>query len=388
MRKVLLFVTILLGIGQLVYGQYRLKEAFPGLVFEQPVDLQHAGDGSGKLYVVEQPGKIFTVTRAKGQASRQLFLDITDRVAFGGEMGLLGLAFAPDFQRSGLFYLNYTRDNPRQTIISRFKALPGAAAADPGSERILLTVDQPYSNHNGGQISFGPDGYLYIGLGDGGSGGDPQNHGQNLNSLLGKILRIDVAQERDGRGYAIPPDNPFAGRGSGFRAEIYAWGLRNPWRFSFAPDGRLWCADVGQNAWEEIDIIRKGSNYGWKIREGFHCFSPTSGCDTTGLIDPVYEYGHDEAGGYSITGGYSCQGPSLPALRGHYIFADFVSCKIWALDESSLGSPQVRVRELLTAPAGISSFGLDAAGELYICTFNGKIYNLAPVGGRKSGERR
>ncbi|HPR87698.1 MAG TPA: PQQ-dependent sugar dehydrogenase, partial [bacterium] len=326
-----LAVSLMLACAHLVGAQYRLEEAFPGLSFDQPVGLEHAGDGSGRLFVVEQAGRIQLVRKSGSSFAKALFLDISTRVASGGEMGLLGLAFHPDFARNGYFYVDYTRDNPRESIISRFRISSDPDAGDPLSEKILLTVAQPYSNHNGGRIAFGPDGCLYIGLGDGGSGGDPQNHAQDTGSLLGKILRIDVDATQGSLAYAIPADNPFAGNTSGAREEIYAWGLRNPWRFSFDRAGRLWCADVGQNSWEEIDLIRKGGNYGWRIMEGTHCYNPASGCNNDGLELPLYEYGHNSQGGYSITGGFVYTGARMPELRGRYIFGDYVSQQVWAM---------------------------------------------------------
>jgi glucose/arabinose dehydrogenase len=366
----------LLALCTAALAQYQLQEAFPNLVFEWPVDLQHSGDASHRLFVVEQAGRIRILPNSASATATKLFLDISDRVASGGEMGLLGLAFHPDYKNNGFFFVNYTRTNPRQTVISRFKVSADPDVVDKSSEQILLTIDQPYSNHNGGQTLFGPDGYLYIGLGDGGSGGDPQNNSQNLKSLLGKILRIDVNAAPADKAYAIPADNPFAGNTMGFREEIFAYGLRNPWRFSFDATGKLWCADVGQNSWEEINIIRKGGNYGWRIMEGLHCYLPSAGCDTTGLILPIFEYAHNAAGGYSITGGHIYYGSSVPQLQGRYLFADYVSHKIWSLGYYGPDPAKPIVEELTTAPAGISSFGKDESGELYICAFDGKIYKF------------
>ncbi len=381
-RILILAIGIGLSCGHPAAAQYRLQESFPGLTFTQPVDLQNPGDGSGRLFVVEQPGRIQLVGKNGGEYTKQLFLDLTGRVAAGGEMGLLGLAFHPDFASNGTFYVDYTRADPRQSVISRFKLAADPDTGDPLSEEILLTVDQPFSNHNGGQIAFGPDGYLYIALGDGGSGGDPQNNAQNLRSLLGKILRIDVNAAQEGRAYAIPADNPLAGNTAGYREEIYAWGLRNPWRFSFDSAGRLWCGDVGQNQWEEIDLIQKGGNYGWRITEGKHCYNPASGCNTDGLEMPIHEYGHDDQGGFSITGGYLYEGEKLPGLRGRYLFGDFVSQRVWALDYDPAGGTAAVATLLTTAPAGISSFGVDEAGELYLCGYNGRIWSLAPTTSR------
>ena len=347
--------------------------AFPNLSFERPVDLQNAGDGTDRLFVVEQAGRILVFPNDPAAASAGVFLDIRDRVNDGGnEEGLLGLAFHPEYKTNGSFYVYYSVSDPRRSRLSRFSvSSQDPNAADPASEEILLEVDQPYSNHNGGQISFGPDGYLYVALGDGGSGGDPQGNGQNRSTLLGKILRIDA----DRAPYGIPPDNPFAGNTQGYREEIFAYGLRNPWRFSFdRPTGRLWAGDVGQNKYEEIDIIEAGKNYGWNVMEGKHCYDADV-CATGGLTLPVWEYPHSE--GQSITGGFVYRGAALPELAGKYIYADFVSGKIWALRYDGQTPP---VNDLLIdTRLNISSFGVDEAGELYLCAFDKRIYKLAEV---------
>jgi glucose/arabinose dehydrogenase len=271
--------------------------------------------------------------------------------------------------------VNYTASSPNRTVISRFTvSAANADRADVNSEQVLLTYSQPYSNHNGGQISFGSDGFLYIAVGDGGSGGDPQDNGQNRSTLLGTILRIDVNKQENGNQYGIPPDNPFVNSGN-FRPEIFAYGLRNPWRFSFDTETKqLWTGDVGQNAYEEIDIIEKGGNYGWNTMEGKHCFSPSSGCATSGLKLPVWEYGRSE--GVSITGGFVYRGSSLKSLIGKYIYADYGSRKIWSLDVST--NPPVNT-ELMEPDFNISSFGVDENNELFMCAFDGKIYRLEPI---------
>ena len=250
-----------------IESTFRLITAFPNLSFTRPVDLQHSDDDSNKLYVVEQAGIIRSFDNLAETSDTKVFLDITDRVNDSeNEQGLLGLAFHPNFKTNGYFYVNYTAANPNRTVISRFAIDPAnAGEADKGSELVLLSIGQPYDNHNGGQIAFGADGYLYIATGDGGSGGDPDNNGQDRRTLLGSILRIDVDNQAQGLNYAVPADNPFVGNTDDFREEIYAYGLRNPWRMSFDPEsGKLWAGDVGQNAFEEIDIIEKGGNYGWK----------------------------------------------------------------------------------------------------------------------------
>lgn len=355
-------------------GDLRLSAAFPQLTFDRPVDLQNAGDDSNRLFVVEQRGVISVFKNEAQIGEKTVFLDIESQVDDGGnEQGLLGLAFHPDYKNNGYFYVNYTASSPDRTVISRFKV----SASDPNkaaqaSELVLLEFAQPYSNHNGGQLAFGPDGFLYIAVGDGGSGGDPQGHGQNRTTLLGSILRIDVDKRESGKDYGIPADNPFANNTQGYRPEIYAYGLRNPWRFSFdSESGQLWTADVGQNSYEEIDIIVNGGNYGWKTMEGAHCFG-SSDCTETGLELPVWEYGRSE--GVSITGGFVYRGTAIDELTGQYIYADFASGRIWSLDASN---PQTPVnKELLKASFNISSFGIDQNQELYICAFDGKIYKL------------
>jgi glucose/arabinose dehydrogenase len=300
-------------------------------------------------------------------------LDIDERVASGGEMGLLGLTFHPDFKKNGYFFVNYTRDSPRrQTVVSRFKT--NGQVADPNSEAILFTFDQPYSNHNGGQVAFGADGFLYVSTGDGGSGGDPQNNAQNRKMLLGKMLRVNVNSTEKGN-YGIPKDNPYIGNMEGFREEIYAYGLRNPWRFSFdLATKNLWVGDVGQNKVEEIDVVTKGGNYGWRIKEANNCYDASGDCSKIDLIAPVwsYEQGND---GRSVTGGKVYRGKKLPEFIGKYICGDYVSGKIWAL---TYDGKIVTKSDLITNVSTVSSFGEDDDGELYICDYSaGKIYSLA-----------
>lgn len=355
-------------------ASYKTVEAFPRLTFKRPVDLQHAGDNSNRIFVVEQEGVISVFPNDGNASSKTTFLDIKGKVDdAGNEEGLLGLAFHPDFKTNGYFYVNYTASNPNRTVISRFKVSSNANQADASSEQVILTFEQPYSNHNGGQVSFGPDGYLYIAVGDGGSGGDPHDNGQNRSTLLGSILRIDVNKQESGKNYGIPADNPFAGNSNGYRGEIYAYGLRNPWRFSFdAANGRLWTGDVGQNAYEEIDVVEKGGNYGWNVMEGNHCFEPRDGCNRTGLKLPIHEYGRDE--GISVTGGFVYRGPTVKSLEGKYIYADYATRRIWAIEHSDLSKPVNTL--LLEADYNISSFGVDQNNELYLCGFDGKIYRM------------
>ncbi len=376
-RLTALFVLIL-GAFSTVQAQFPIENAFPALNFNRPVDLQHAGDGSGRLFVVEQAGRILVFDNDAAVSGATEFLDIRDRVNDGGnEEGLLGLAFHPDYANNGYFYVNYSASNPRRNVIARYSvSAADADAADRGSERVLLTYAQPFSNHNGGQLAFGADGYLYIATGDGGSGGDPQNNAQNRTNLLGKILRIDIDNSDGGRQYAIPGDNPFAGNSEGYAEEIFAYGLRNPWRFSFDPvTGRLWAGDVGQNRYEEVDIIEKGRNYGWRIMEGFACYNPSSGCDQTGLSLPIVEYGRDQ--GASITGGHVYRGTSVPELEGKYIYADFVTGRIWGLTYRGPGDFENEL--LLASTENIASFGVDEVGELYICSFGGGIFRFTPT---------
>jgi len=352
-----------------------IEVAFPELSFEMPVDLQHPGDGTDRLFVIEQEGVIRVFENDPSVTQSQVFLDIRDQVLFGGEQGLLGLAFHPDYENNGYFYIDFTADEPRRTIIACFSVDPdNPDRADVQSIKVLLEVNQPYGNHNGGQISFGPAGYLYVSYGDGGAGGDPEESGQDPTTLLGSIIRIDVDSESDGRNYGIPPDNPFVGNTSGYREEIFAYGLRNPWRFSFdAETGELWTGDVGQNLYEEIDIVVSGANYGWDEMEGMHCFEPPENCDQSGLRFPIFEYGRDA--GSSITGGFVYRGEALPDLFGKYIYADYITGRIWALTYNN-GLVEDNIELFDFEESMITSFGVDRHNELYFCSFDGKIYHF------------
>ncbi len=353
-----------------VPAQVRVVNRFPKLTFNLPVGLYAPSDGTNRLFILEQEGVIRVVQNDSTAGVAHTFLNLRRKVISGGEMGLLGLAFHPKYAANGYFYVDYTRDKPLRTVISRFRvSSSNPDSADPASEAILLEQRQPFVNHNGGQLAFGPDGYLYIAFGDGGSGGDPYGNGQSTSTWLGKILRIDVDGSDSSHPYAIPPDNPFHGDRSKMQ-EIYAYGLRNPWRFSF--DGRtIWCGDVGQDIWEEIDTIVAGGNFGWNIMEGKHCFQPPSGCNTSGLILPILDYKHVKRR-CSITGGFVYRGKEVPALRGKYVYADFCTGEIWALTPSPLSE-----RLLLNTDTAISTFGVDSAGELYFCDYTyGKIYKF------------
>jgi glucose/arabinose dehydrogenase len=337
--------------------------------------LTHAADD--RLFITEQDGRIQVVI--DGEIAPEPFLDITDRVGFNAnEQGLLGLAFHPDYEENGFFFVDYT-DGNGNTIVSRFQVSGDPNRADPSSEQLVLAVQQPFRNHNGGQILFGPDGYLYVGLGDGGSGGDPQGNGQNPVTLLGSILRLDVDTVSLESPYAIPADNPFAG-GEG-APEVWAYGLRNPWRFSFDPlNGAWYIADVGQNQYEEVNALSAaeaaGANYGWNIMEGLNCYGGAN-CDQSGLVLPVVEYSHDQ-GGCSVTGGYVYRGAQYDALDGHYFFGDYCSGFIWSLYQNEEGQWVTGQGALVTVDGQITSFGADAQGEIYVVTREGVIYHLQP----------
>lgn len=347
------------------------EDAFPALTFNAPVDIQIAPDGSKRMFVVEQGGTIKVFQNSKDVASASTFLDIKNKVTSGGERGLLGLAFHPDFKTNGYFYVNYTTGTPLKTVIARYKAESPTSNTASSSETILLTFSQPFDNHNGGSLLFGKDGFLYIAVGDGGSGGDPNNYSQNKKSPLGKILRIDVNSTTKGN-YGIPADNPFVGNTEGNQEEIFAYGLRNPWKMSFDTESnQLFAADVGQNKREEINLITNGGNYGWRLKEGVDCYNPASNCDQTGLIEPIHDYDHTNDD-KSITGGYIYRGESVKALKGRYIYGDFVSGRIWALETENNRKKNNSL--LLENNGAISTFGLDENGEVYFANIRtGKI---------------
>jgi len=355
-------------------GTVTTIQAFPNLTFSNPLFLTHAGDGTNRLFVVEQAGRIRVFANQSSTNTVKTFLDITARVRDGGERGLLGLAFHPDYETNGFLYVYYSTaggSGDHRSIVARYSVSAGDPdAADATSETVLLAFDEPYSNHNGGMIAFGPDGKLYIATGDGGSGGDPQNNAQNRTNLLGKILRLNA----DG---SVPADNPFVGEGGGVRGEIWAYGLRNPWRFSFDRDtGDLWCCDVGQNSIEEVDRIVKGGNYGWRLFEGNASYNNPGGTTPPDYVPPLATYDHSF--GQSITGGYVYRGTGAPSLRGTYLYGDYASGRIWGLVHD--GQQVISNVELLDTSITIPSFGEDEAGEVYICSFNGRIYRFEETG--------
>jgi glucose/arabinose dehydrogenase len=364
----------------------------------RPILLTHAGDGSNRLFVPQQQGIVHVFENSDEPQETKVFLDISDRVLYAdtqNEQGLLGLAFHPNFKSNGEFYVYYTASDAENTnVVSRFKVSSKKPnAADPNSETEILRIPQPFWNHDGGTICFGPDGMLYIAKGDGGAGNDPFNNAQNLQSLLGKILRIDVDHRDPGLNYATPKDNPFVGidapglasgkRTPITRPEIWAFGLRNVWRMAFdRKTERLWAADVGQNVWEEIDLIVKGGNYGWNLREGRHSFAPTFSDKPPGVIDPIWEYNHDT--GKSITGGSVYRGQQVSQLEGYYLYADYVSGKIWGLkyDEKSQRVTANRPIQYAGPPLPVISFGEDEGGEVYftIVSPTGQgIYRFEPA---------
>lgn len=365
--KILSSVIIIIeGLTQLGQADVSLKPIIQGL--SRPVYIADPNDGTGRLFIVEKEGKIkIFVNRA---LRSNPFLNLGNIIATDSEQGLLGLAFDPQFKKNRRFFVCYTRKGDGAVIVSSFLASrTNRNVADSRSERIRLKFSHPFENHNGGNLIFGPDKLLYIGSGDGGGGGDPFGNGQKLNTLLGKILRIDVSKDR---GYSVPRNNPFRGQ-RGKRGEIFAYGLRNPWRFSFdRATKRLYVGDVGQGQFEEVNIVRAGDNLGWNIREGNSCFEPSTGCSSSGLRAPIATYDHSE--GNAITGGYVYRGKKKPELIGKYIFGDFGAGTIWTLTRKSNGAWK---RELLIqTEALISSFGEDRTGELYVVDFNGTILKM------------
>ena len=372
-RSLCLLSLLLLSFGAIAQ-EIALEQLASGLAL--PVAVTHTGDS--RLFITQQRGTVVIWDGTRILPTP--FLDITNLVLCCGERGLLSVAFHPDYAQNGFFYVNYTEfSGPGTTVIARYSV----SATDPnrantGSAKILLKIAQPFSNHNGGQMQFGPDGYLYIGMGDGGSGGDPGNRAQNLGDPLGKMLRIDVD---GGDPYAIPASNPFINR-AGARPEIWSYGLRNPWRFSFdRATGDLWIADVGQGLWEEIDFQPAtsigGENYGWRRMEGSHCFNPSSGCNDGTLVLPVIEYDHS-GGACSVTGGYVYRGSRYPRMKGTYIYGDYCNGMIWGATGPGAGG--VSSRLLLDTSITISTFGEDANGEIYVTDHSGgRLYHIADI---------
>ena len=340
--------------------------------FSAPLLVTNAGDGTRRLFVVERDGHVYVIRNGTKRA--RPFLDISDRTLSGGEQGLLGLAFHPDFEQNRLLYVNHT-GRAGNTVIARYKAdeeRPGRV--NPDSRRVILRIKQPFANHNGGALALGPDGFLYVATGDGGSGGDPQNNGQRLDTLLGKILRIDVPRRSRGRLYGIPPGNPFAGTEG--RDEIWAYGLRNPWRFGFNPvAGDIWIADVGQDVQEEVNRQPPGApglNYGWNVMEGTGCYPRDSECSPDGLTLPLATYGH--GGNCSVTGGHVYRGDDYPGLVGLYFFGDYCSGRIWSV--AAAGPSSQEPVELLDTNHSISSFGESEDGELYMTDLGGTLLRV------------
>ena len=395
-RLVLLLVSALAFEAGAAMPKIALTNAFPGLPLERPVWMSEAPDGSGRFFIVEQQGRILIVPKGGHDSNAVEFLNIVDRKPYvDNEEGLLSLALHPQFKTNGLFYVYYNQQKPRRSVISEFKvSATDPNKADLASERKLLEVPQSYGNHKGGQVSFGPDGFLYLAFGDGGFANDPHGNGQNTAALLAKILRIDVnsrstvgsGQNRHELPYDIPRDNPFIGEPEkyGVRKEIWAYGLRNAWRFSWDREtGTLWAGDVGQDEWEAVDIIVKGGNYGWSVREAMHHFKP--GPEGARFIEPVLEYPHrpdlqakaqfpDHAIGLSVTGGYVYRGSKYPSLRGVYLYADYALGTIWGLRYEN--GKVVEHGVLLSQPKNVASFAEDADGELYALCFDDKIFKI------------
>jgi len=376
------FFALSLIAGTAAYSQgVSLVKAFPALTFTQPILLTHPPDGSDRIFVVQQNGVVRVFPNDSSVSSAKTFLTITGKLSgysINGEQGLLGLAFHPHYSTNGYFYIDYTAPNPLRTVIARYRVQQGNPdAADTSSAYIVLEITQPAAtNHKGGNLAFGPDGYLYIGTGDGGGANDQFQNSQNRKSLLGKMLRINVDDTTATTHYAIPSDNPLAKDTTGLKKELWTWGMRNPWRWSFdPPTGVLWCGDVGQDHWEEIDIIHGGLNYGWPVMEGFACNPIAPVCDSTGFTPPIAVYDHSQ--GNAIVGGYVYRGSRVPWLTGAYVYGDYGTGRIWML---RYANNVVTVDSLLSGGPGgsVSSFGTDAENELYIVAYSasGSIYRF------------
>jgi len=356
------------------------QAVFTNLSFSQPVALKQAPGDSSRWFVLEKNGVVRVFANDQNTTSPTVFLDISAQVNPAGEGGLLGIAFHSNFPVTPEVFVSYTRTGvgtPLTSVVSRFLSTDTGQTLNAATEEIILTISQPFDNHNGGDISFGPDGFLYLGVGDGGDSGDPEDNGQDTNNLLGTIVRVDVT---GGSPYAIPAGNPFEANavctgGSGVAPcpEIYAWGLRNPWRMSFdAVTSRLWTGDVGQDAWEEIDVVLAGENYGWNVREGDNCFNPPSGCADT-FAAPIAEYDHSQ--GQSVTGGYVYRGTAIPDLVGWYVFGDFVSGRLFGIPQDSADGVVVDVFD--DTGLQIVSFAEDTNGEIFLLNFGaGTIFQV------------
>ncbi|MDG2381766.1 MAG: PQQ-dependent sugar dehydrogenase [Pirellulaceae bacterium] len=380
-------IVVVCGAEEIDQSPLPLKvvRSFKELRPRRPVVITTADDGTNRLFVATQQGVVQFMPNRQDVTETQVFLDIESKVVYNdnkNEEGLLGLAFHPKYAENGEFFVYYTTtDAPRTSVISRFRvSKDDPNRADPASEEEIMRVKQPFWNHNGGTIVFGPDGYLYIGLGDGGAFNDPNMNGQNVQSLLGAILRIDVDRKDKGLNYAIPKDNPFYGHPRVARGEIFAYGFRNVWRMSFdRKTGALWAADVGQDLWEEINIVQPGANYGWNLREGNHKFGLV-GAEVRGdLVDPIFEYNHDV--GKSITGGCVYRGKLLPQLDGYYLYADYVSGKIWGLKYDYDTKRVVANRPIAIAASEgdsipVITFGQDRQGEVYLSDAFGRIFRI------------
>ena len=388
LHSTLLACALVPSIQAADFPKLELKAAYPEIKLARPLWLEESPDGTKRIFVIQQDGKILIMPKDKSGTATKTFLDISDRKPYvQNEEGLLGFAFHPKFKKNGKFYVYYTQQDPKRSVISEFQvSKSNPDEADKASERILLEIPQPAWNHNGGEITFGPDGYLYIALGDGGGANDQYNNGQNKQSLLAKMLRIDVDSKANGKQYGIPKDNPFV-KDSSHKPETWAWGLRNPWRFSFdSKTGDLYCADVGQVKWEEINILKKGGNYGWSFREGFHEFGTNAPPTNAKALDPILEYPHNAAQttnhspGLSVTGGYVYRGKKVPSLKGVYLYGDFMVGTIWGLryekGKVTAQSTLIEMPKGTTPLRQIASFGQDADGEVYMLSFDGRIYEF------------
>ena len=356
--------------------RWTLERVFQNLTFENLTNLVQINDDTGGFLVTEQNGLVYYLPNDPNVQDANVVLDLRDRVSRQhNEEGLLGIAPSPTFKVDRSLYIYYSAAKPRRSVLSRFVLHDGSMSEiDSYTEIVILDVDQPYGNHNGGQITFGPGGFLYIGLGDGGGAGDPERHAQNRGTLLGSILRIDVMGDINGQGYQVPDDNPFVNLPN-VRTEIWAYGFRNPWRFSFDNHtGKLFVGDVGQEKIEEIDIVRKGQNYGWPVMEGSLCYSPSIGCNASNMIPPIIEHSNDQE--CSIIGGYVYRGFGLPELNGSYIYGDYCSGKIWEVNIKALLQGDATPRILVDSDLYITSFAQDLSGNLYVLSQNAGVYRL------------